>query len=103
MGVAEGNDAKADDHGNDGVTAAATPMHGFDGIKNVLRGGLAIDARLQLVREDIEQHFGIGIGRQVAAVLTNQHVSQLVVIREIAVVREADTVGRIHIERLCFG
>ena len=90
--VAKGDDAEADDHRDDRVTAAAALVHGFDGIENIVRRGLAVHASLQLVREHIEQHFGIRVGRQMPAIFANQQLSQLVVVRQVAVVREANTV-----------
>jgi hypothetical protein len=55
------------------------------------------------VREHVEQHFGIGIGVDVAAVVIDDLAAQRVRVDEIAVVRERDAVRRVDVERLRLG
>ena len=52
--------------------------------------------------QHVQQHLGIRIRAQVTPVFANQKVRKLVIICQIAVVRETDSVRRIHIERLGF-
>ena len=54
----------------------------------------------ELVREHVQQHFGVGVGVEVAVILLLDEPLQLVGVDEIAVVREADAVRRVHVERL---
>ena len=55
---------------------------------------------LQFVREHVEQHFGVGIGVDVAAVDAEHLVFQLLPVGQVAVVREHDAERRVHVERL---
>ena len=48
------------------------------------------------------QHFGVGAGVEVAPVFALDHFAELARVGEIAVVREADSVRRVHVERLGF-
>ena len=66
--IAEGQQPVADDHRDDGITAAATAIHGAHRREDVGgRDPRRADA-LQLRGEHVEQHFGIGAGVEVAAV-----------------------------------
>ena len=58
---------------------------------------------LQLVREHVEQHFGVGAGVDVAPVVADQHFRELGGVGQVAVVREADAVRRVDVERLRLG
>ena len=103
VGIAKPQHAVADDHDDHRVAAAAASIHGAGGGKDVgRRHALRADA-LQLGSEHVEQHFGIGLTVQMPPFLARQHVGQLGRIGQIAVVREADAVGRIDVERLGFG
>ena len=53
--------------------AAVRPPHRLE---DVLRRQRAAFLALQLVREHVEQHFGIRIGVDVAAVLADQHLAR---------------------------
>jgi hypothetical protein len=55
---------------------------------------------MQLVRQYVQQYFGVRIGTQMAAVIANQKLGQLIVIGQISVVSKTDTIGRIDVERL---
>ena len=57
---------------------------------------------LQLVREHVEQHFGVRRGVDVPAVDAEHLVLQLQPVRQVAVVREDDAERRVHVERLGF-
>ena len=98
--VAEAEDAVADHHRDDGVSAAAAPIDGVGRGKNVGRRDARRADPLQLGGEHVEQHFGIGAGVQVPAVFPHQHFGEFASIGQIAVVAETDAVGRIDIERL---
>ncbi len=95
--------AVAEDHRDHGVAAATAAIHGAERREDV--GGR--DARradaLQLGREHVQQHLGIGGRVEVPAVLADQHLGQLDRVGQVAVVREADAVGRVHVERLRLG
>ena len=54
---------------------------------------LAAALALQFIGEDVEQRLGIGAGVQVAPVVIDQQFLQLAGVGEVAVVREADSVG----------
>ena len=92
MRIPKRHDAKTDDHRNDCIATLAAPVHGLDRVEHVLRCRIPVHARLQLMREYIEQHLGIGVGREMAAIFADQQVSQFVVIGQVAVMREADSV-----------
>ena len=57
---------------------------------------------VELVREHVEQHFGIGLGVDVAAVLLEHLAPQRVGVDQVAVVRQRDAVRRVDVERLGF-
>lgn len=57
---------------------------------------------MQLVREDVQQHFGVGRGVDVPAVDPEHLVLQLHPVRQIAVVREDDAERRVDVKRLRF-
>ena len=79
-------------------------MHGGHCGKNDLRVELVVGrSLLQLVREHVQQHFGIRIGVDVAQILAEHLLFQAVRIGEIAVVPQHDPERRIDIERLRFG
>ena len=98
--IAERDDAVADDHRDDGVAARAAFVERFDGVEDLLRLQAVRRVLAELVREHVEQHFGIGVGVEVAVILLLDEPLQLVGIDEIAVVREADAVRRVDVERL---
>ena len=101
--IAEGDDAMTNDQRNDRVAALAALMKGIDRVEHLLRRQVAVRADLQLVREHIQQYLGIRVGAQVAPVLPGQELGQLVMVGQVAVMREADAIRRIHVERLRFG
>ena len=55
---------------------------------------------LQLVRQHVEQDFRIGIGVDVTAVVLEHLAPQFLGVHQVAVVRDRDAVGRVHVERL---
>jgi hypothetical protein len=57
----------------------------------------------ELVREHVQQDLGVRVRVQVAMIVLLDEAFQLVGVHEVAVVREADAVGRVHVERLRFG
>ena len=103
IGVAKPEHAVADHHDHHGVAATAAPVHGTGRGKDIgRRHALGADS-LQLGRQHVEQHFRIGFAVEVPAFLARQHVGQLGGVGQIAVVRQADAVGRIDVKRLHFG
>jgi len=103
MRVAKSNNANADDQRDNRVTTSAALVHGLYSIKYLVGCRMPVYACLQFVGENIEQDLGIRACAQVPAILFCQHLGQFVVICQIAVVTQTNTVGRIHIERLRFG
>jgi hypothetical protein len=57
-------------------------------------------AALQLVRQHVEQHLGVALGVDVAAVDVEQLGLQRVGVGQVAVVHQHDAEGRVHVERL---
>jgi hypothetical protein len=51
----------------------------------------------------VQQYLGIGLAVQVAPILADQYFGQLGGVGQVAVVRQADAVRRIHVERLRLG
>ena len=93
VSIAKGNDAEADDERDNCVPAPATTMHRVDGVKYIFGRWAAIDTRLQLVCEHIEEYFRIGIGTQMTPVVANQKLSEFLIVRQIAIVRQTNAVG----------
>ena len=58
---------------------------------------------MQFVGEDVEQHFGIGAGVDVAQVFVAHAAVELVGVGEVAVVRQHDAEGGADVEGLGFG
>ena len=78
-------------------------MQRLYGIENLVGRRMTIYADLELVREYVEQHLGVGVGAEVPAVFARQQIGKFVVIREVAVMCQADAVGRVDVERLRLG
>ena len=62
--------------------------------------GVSASCVSQLVREHVEQHFGVGLGVDVAAVLFEHLAPQRVGVDQVAVVRQRDAERRVDVERL---
>jgi hypothetical protein len=103
VGVAEAEQAKARDHRHGRVAAATTTMHALNGAEDVVLVDPQAVLRLQLMREHIEQDFRIGLGIDVAQILDEDVLLQLLGVGEVAVVRQHDAVGGVDIERLRLG
>ena len=101
--IAERDDAVADDHRDDGVAARAALVERLDGVEDLLRLEPVARVLAELVREHVEQHFGVGIRVEVAVILLLDEAFELVGVDEVAVVRETDAVRRVHVERLRLG
>jgi hypothetical protein len=102
VGIAEAEHAVADDHRDDGVTAADAPVHAAHGVEDVARARRGLPELLQLVREDVEQHLRIRAGMQVTLVSAREHLGERGRVGQVAVVCQADPVRRVDVERLRF-
>ena len=104
VGVAESQQAVTGDHRHHGIGATAAPVHAGHRLENGFRVELVPGRRrLQLMRQDIEQHLGIGIGVDVAQILQKHVALQLLGVGEVAVMRQHDAEGRIDVKRLRLG
>jgi hypothetical protein len=86
-----------------GVRTAAAPKERTHGSEHVGRGYARRTDALQLGREHIEQHLGIGRRIEVTTLFADEHVGKLCGVREVPIVAEHDAVRRIHVERLRLG
>ena len=68
-------------------------MHLGHGVEQSLGAELERRRGSQLVREDIQQYLGIGIGVDMPTVILEQLAAQRVGIDQIAVVRKGNAVG----------
>ena len=107
VGVAEGEHAVARYHGNDGIRATHALVHLGDGSKDVVDGemqrvGVLADGLAQLVGEDVEQHFAVGLGVYMAQILGIDLLVQLGGVGEVAVVRQHDAKGGADVKGLGF-
>ncbi len=78
-------------------------MHPSHGLEDVLFGGAQLALTGQLMGKHVEQHFGIRVGIDVPQVRLVQLLGQLLDIGQVAVVRQGDAVGGVHVERLGLG
>ncbi len=103
MRIAKSQHAMADDHGHNGIATAATAIERRHCGKEIGRRDARRADALQFRGQHIQQHFGIGIGVEVAAVFANDYFGEFPRIGQVAVVPEANAVRRVDIERLRFG
>ena len=75
-------------------------MHTFHRIEDVVSGGRHFAYLLQFMGKHVKQHFGIGIGVDMAQVLREQLFAELCRVGQVAVVSQAQPVGRVDIKRL---
>ena len=101
--IAESDQAVPDDHRHHRKAAAAAPVNRSQRAENIRRRGARLAGMRQLAGQHIQQHFGIRTGVQVPAIFANQHFGQFGGVGQIAVVAEADAVGRVDEKRLRFG
>ena len=103
VGVAEREQSVAGNHRHHRIGPAAAPVHAGNRAEDRRRIELVIGRPLlQLVRENVQQHFGIRVRVDVAQILAEKIVLQLLGIGEIAIVSEHDAEGGVHVERLRF-
>ena len=101
--IAEGQQADAGDLRHGSIAAAhAAHQHG-----NRLENGFGIDrdidrGLLDFMREHVEQHFRIGIGVDVAAVVLEHLFLELFPVGQVAVVGQRDAERCVDVERLRF-
>ncbi|MNF30238.1 hypothetical protein D3C84_109660 [compost metagenome] len=103
VGVAETDDAVTGDHRHHRITTNAALMYLADRGEDVFLGRLQLAALGQLVSEDVEQHFRVGVGVDVTQVGFVDLLGQLLDVGQVAVVRQGDAVGRVDVERLRLG
>ncbi len=101
--IAEREHAVVEHQRDNRITAARARMHAGDGFENLIGREVMPVLDLDFVREDVEQHFGIRIGVDVAAIALVHLSAQRIGVDQIAVVAERDAVRRIHVERLRLG
>jgi hypothetical protein len=76
-------------------------VHGTHGLEHGLRRERQLAAsQFELVGEHVEQHFGVAVGVEVAAVDVEQLFAQVVGVGQVAVVDQHQAEGRVHIEGL---
>lgn len=96
MRIAKRNDAKAGEHG-DARVGAVTLLHEFgNGSKDVVRVDTEFAGLLQIVGEDVEEEFGIGIGVDVSMSVVVEVVAEVRGVDEVAVLLSciSSTYGR---------
>src|SRR5471032_2707441 len=101
--VTETDDAITGDHCHHGVTTTATVVHVGYGGEDVFFGGLQLATLGQFMSENVEQHFRIGIGVDVAQVRFVDLLGQLLDVGQVAVVRQGNAIRRVDVKRLGFG
>jgi hypothetical protein len=102
--IAEREHAVARDHRHHGVGAPQAAVRGGDRGEDRLRIEVQPDrGLLQLVRQHVHQHLGVGAGVDVPQVGAEHLVLQLRRVGEVAVVPQHDAEGRIDVERLRLG
>src|SRR5476649_800577 len=101
--VTETDDAITGDHCHHGVTTAAAVVHVSHGSEDVFFGGLQLATLGQFMSENVEQHFRIGIGVDVAQVRFVDLLGQLLDVGQVAVVRQGNAIRRVDVKRLGFG
>ena len=93
----------AGDQGDDRVRAPAAPVHaGHRGEDRFRIEARVMRGALELERQHVEQHLGIGIGVDVTEIELEELALQRLAVRQVAVVRERDAERRIDVERLRF-
>ena len=101
VGVAEGDQAIAGDQADHGVRTLDALVNRTHGGEHRRRGQRQLATRqLQLVSEHVEQHLGVAVGVEVAAVDVKQLFAQRVGVGQVAVVHQHQTEGSVHIEGL---
>ena len=100
QGIAKSDDTVIDHQSHGGIAAATALVHRGDRREYVLGGWAQLAQGLQFVGEDIEQYLGVRVGIEVAQIVLEQFLRQLLGIGQVAVVCQGDTVGGVHIERL---
>ena len=99
--IAERDQPVAGDHRDDRVRAAAAPVHaGHRGEDRVGVEPRVMRRALELERQHVQQHLGVGVGVDVAEVELEELALQRLAVRQVAVVRERDAERRVDVERL---
>ena len=87
--IAEREHAVVEHQRDHRIAAARARMHARDGLEDVIGREVMAILDLQLVREDVQQHFGIRIGVDVAAIVFVHFAAQRIGVDQVAVVRRA--------------
>ena len=99
--VAERQQAVAGDQRDHRIRAADPPVHRAHRVEHrVGRQRQVARGDLELVRQHVEQHLGVALRVDVAAVDVEQLLLQHRGIRQVAVVHQHDAVRRVDVERL---
>jgi hypothetical protein len=102
--VAEREQPVPGDHRHHCIGAPAAAMHAGNGLEDgggverVRAGGL-----LQLVRQHVEKHLGVGVGVDVTQVLAEQVAFELLGVGQVAVVTQHDPERGVDVQGLGFG
>ena len=89
--VAKRHHTAAGDHGHYGIGTTTAPVHIGDGTKHRRRiQPMTIGGQLQLMRQHIQQHLGIGVGVDVPKIEAKHLLLERLGIGQIAVVRQHD-------------
>ncbi|MNI55712.1 hypothetical protein D3C73_1106780 [compost metagenome] len=99
MRIAESDQAQAQHHADHRIAALAATVHAGHRADGGFRAELAL--LFQFISEHVQQHFAVRIGIDVAAVLLEHLLAQVLGVDQVAVVGQRDAVRRIDVERLC--
>jgi hypothetical protein len=99
-GVAETQYPIVHDQAHCGITPATALVNRSYRGEDILRTRAQFAQGLHLVGEYIQQYFGVGVGVQVTQVVLEQLAGQLFGVGQVAVMRQGDAVGRVHVKRL---
>lgn len=101
--VTEGQDAETSNHGSDGPTTLAPLVRLLEGTEDVVCVDTGLAGLVQGVGEDVEHQLAVRVGVYMTVSLLVEIVAQSGSVDEVTVVRKADAVGRVDVERLTFG
>lgn len=101
--VTESQDSEASNHGSDGPATLAPLVRLPEGNEDVVGVDTSFASLVQGVGKDVEHQLAVGVGVHMTMGLFIEISAQGGSVDEVTVVREADAVGRVDVERLAFG